>query len=210
MTWWRWWSSLSPPRRAACRRLRGAARQGDAAGGRTGRRLRLRGAPGVPWCVERGPGWRWFPGPVPVRRKAHRRRGSRCPCAHRLHAGDVGRAARADRPPLRPSFPPESSPRPAAACARRRAPRALRSGHNTLPGAGQRRAGWRPGGFAGVVAHLGRACFNEDGFRAGPGAGGAGGGVVSSPARWWLGVLNAGQDGSTFAPGGRITREGER
>ena len=58
---------------------------------------------------------RWCTGPGPARRKAHRRRGSRCPCAHRLHAVDVGRAARAGPPSPSSVPPPESSPRPARA-----------------------------------------------------------------------------------------------
>ena len=91
MTWWRLRSGLSPARRPVSRRLRGAARQGRSRpaagpGGVSG----FEGRPGVPWGVERGPGRAVVhTGPVPARRAAYRRRGSRCPCAHRLHVAAV-------------------------------------------------------------------------------------------------------------------------
>ena len=122
---------MNPPRREASRRLRGWT--GDVSGFVLP--LSPRGASIAVRAV------RWCTGPGPARRKAHRRRGSRCPCAHRLHAVDVGRAARAVRPPLRPSLPPESSPgllRPARAVGRR-----AHSGRANVPGAGQCRPGWR-------------------------------------------------------------------
>ena len=111
------------------------------------RRLRLRGATGVPWGVERGPGravvHRPRPGPqegaqaarepLPLRASPSRRR--------RGPSLEGGPPSPSSDPPLRPSLPPSrvpGLPRPVRAVGRR-----THSGRGIEPGAGPRRPGWR-------------------------------------------------------------------
>ena len=141
MPWWRWWSSLSPPRRAVSRRLRGAASAG-APGGRTGRRLRLRAAPGVPWGAERGPGRAVLHRPRPGPQEGAQ--AAREPLPLRASPSRRGCGpSRESGPPSPSSVPP---PRvESAACVRRRAPSAFRQGQ---------RARCRPAPAQGGVAGL--------------------------------------------------------